>query len=87
MNRHQLLHDLLIKAVETHEKSLEIEELTRNHKEINSKLREKANAALNKEDNGGIVTEEEQSEINDLAIQQEDAYKKLAEKILKNYGC
>lgn len=87
MNRHQLLQDLLTKAIETQRKNLEIEELTRNHKEINSRLREKANAALNKEVNGGNVTDEEQSEIDNLAIQQEDAYNKLAEKVLKNYGC
>lgn len=83
MDLHKSLHNQLMKAIADYENAMELEELTRKHREINEELKTKAGVALEKEQQGQIITNEEQAEIDLLAKQQEEAYRKIADKILK----
>jgi len=83
---HKSLQDQLIEADEAYKKVKELEELVKRHNEINALLRDKVKAALKKQGNGELVNEE-QAEIDDIAKQQEDAYRKMSDKVLKNNGC
>jgi hypothetical protein len=83
MDRHQILYDQLMKAIAAFEEATEMEELAKQNYEVSRQLKSKADNALKKEQLGQVVTEEEQSAINDLAKQQEEICKKMADKILK----
>jgi hypothetical protein len=83
MDRHQILYDQLMKAIAAFEEATEMEELAKQNYEVSRQLKSKADNALKKEQLGQIVTEEEQSDINDLAKRQEEICKKMADKILK----
>jgi regulator of protease activity HflC (stomatin/prohibitin superfamily) len=83
MDRHQMLHDQLTKAIEAYKEAKEMEELSKKHSEINRELKDKANAALQKDLNGQIVSDAEQTEIDNLAKEQEKVYRQMADKILK----
>lgn len=82
MNRHKTFQEQLEKALKDYERAIELEELTRIHSEINRQIRDKNKAAIEKERNGQIVTQAEQDEIYGLGKQQEEAHKKLVDKVL-----
>jgi hypothetical protein len=82
MNRYKYLEDQLRKAIENYEKAIELESLIKKHKEINSELKDKANVALQKDQNGQIVTDSEQEAIDDLAKQQEEVFGRITNKVL-----
>lgn len=84
MNRQQMLHDQLIKVIAAYEEAKEIEELSKKHREINSELKDKVNTALQKDSQGQIVSDTEQTEIDNLTKEQEKVYRQMADKILKN---
>lgn len=83
MDRHQMLYDQLRKAIAAYEEAKEMEELSKRHREINRELKDKANAALQKDSQGQIVSDAEQTVIDNLAKEQEKVYRQMADKILK----
>jgi hypothetical protein len=83
MDLHKSLHDQLMKAIADYEDAKELEELSKRHREINGELKSKVDAALQKDQLGQTVSDAEQSEIDSLAKQQEETYRKMADKILK----
>ena len=83
MDIHKSLQDQLMKAVAAYEEAKEMEALSKRNREINSELKDKVDAALKKDLQGQIVTDAEQSEIDNLAKEQEKVYRQMADKILK----
>jgi len=83
MDRHKIIYDQYMKALAAYDEAKEIEELSKKHMEINSELKDKANAALQKDQQGQIVTDAEQTAIDDLAKEQEKVYRQIADKLLK----
>jgi len=72
-----------MKAIAAYEEAKEMEELSKKHREINRELKDKADAALQKDLQGQIVSDAEQTEIDNLAKEQEKVYRQMADKILK----
>jgi len=87
MDLHKSLHDQLMKAIADYKDAKEMEELSKKNSEISEQLKIKVDAALQKEQLGQTVSEAEQSEIDSLARQQEEACRKITDKIMKNDGC
>jgi hypothetical protein len=76
-----------MKAIADYKDAKEMEELSKKNSEISEQLKIKVDAALQKEQLGQTVSEAEQSEIDSLARQQEEACRKITDKIMKNDGC
>jgi IS30 family transposase len=71
-----------MKAVAACETAKEMETLSKRNMEINTELKDKVDAALKKDLQGQIVSDKEQAEIDNLAIEQEKVYRQMADKIL-----
>lgn len=83
MDLHKSLHEQLMKSIAVQKDAIEMEELAKKNSEISKQLKSKVDAALQKDQLGQTVSEAEQSEIDNLAKQQEEACRKMTDKILK----